>query len=306
MVRQSAFETEGSFLKGCLHCHTTRSDGKGTPEEVIKKFVDNGYQFLAITDHRNYNVKNFTDLPLTIIPGMEINTRMNDDAFIHVFHIVCLGDPATTGFSQDETVPSFTSKDQFDFQPILDEMHAKNQMTIYCHPEWSATPAADFMRMKGNFAMEIWNSGCAIENHQDMNASYWDELLWDGQHIWGVATDDGHKMKHHCCGWVMVKSENHVTAILDALKKGCFYSSCGPEIYDFCYDEKTETVSLKCSEVAYIEFYCWGIPTRVVKAENGLIKHGEWLVPQRAKYVRGCVVDENGKRAWTNPIFLKG
>ena len=34
ILRQSAFAKEGQFLKGGLHCHTTRSDGQGTPEEV--------------------------------------------------------------------------------------------------------------------------------------------------------------------------------------------------------------------------------------------------------------------------------
>ena len=34
MLRQSAFTGDRPLLKGALHCHTTRSDGKGTPEEV--------------------------------------------------------------------------------------------------------------------------------------------------------------------------------------------------------------------------------------------------------------------------------
>ena len=36
MLRQSAFTGDRPLLKGALHCHTTRSDGKGTPEEVIR------------------------------------------------------------------------------------------------------------------------------------------------------------------------------------------------------------------------------------------------------------------------------
>ena len=36
MTRQAAFENARRHLKGALHCHTTRSDGKGTPEEVIR------------------------------------------------------------------------------------------------------------------------------------------------------------------------------------------------------------------------------------------------------------------------------
>lgn len=37
--RQAAFINPGKMLKGALHCHTTRSDGAGTPEEVIRNIT---------------------------------------------------------------------------------------------------------------------------------------------------------------------------------------------------------------------------------------------------------------------------
>ena len=75
-MQQQAFTGKNRMLKGGLHCHTTRSDGKGTPEEVIAKHVQNGYDFLALTDHRKYNLKNFTNLPITIVPGVEIDRKV--------------------------------------------------------------------------------------------------------------------------------------------------------------------------------------------------------------------------------------
>ena len=38
MKQQQAFAGSEKMLKGGLHCHTTRSDGRGTPEEVIREF----------------------------------------------------------------------------------------------------------------------------------------------------------------------------------------------------------------------------------------------------------------------------
>jgi predicted metal-dependent phosphoesterase TrpH len=52
MKQQQAFAGSEKMLKGGLHCHTTRSDGRGTPEEVIRLHHENGYDFLALTDHR--------------------------------------------------------------------------------------------------------------------------------------------------------------------------------------------------------------------------------------------------------------
>jgi len=299
IIRQSAFGGTRKMLKGGLHCHTTRSDGKGTPEEVIAKHVENGYDFLALTDHRKYNFKNYTDLPITIIPGMEMDRGIEGSGLVHCFHTVCLGPVENNGYEQDEVLPSGRVKDQYEFQAVLDEIHARNNITIYCHPEWSATPAHEFMNLKGNAAMEIWNSGCVIENHQDMNASYWDEILYSGQKLWGVATDDGHAMSHHCNGWVMVNAENNVPAILKAIEQGDFYASTGPEIYDFYVEDGMAKVS--CSPASCVEFYCWRRPTPLCKGE-GLTQAECQLRDQ--PYVRACVTDKEGRRAWTNPIFL--
>jgi len=151
--------------------------------------------------------------------------------------------------------------------------------------------------------MEIWNSGCALNCHQDCDAAYWDEILGQGKIIYGVATDDGHGMKDHCNGWVMVRAENNINAILEALKDGKFYSSCGPEIYNFYVDGDTAVV--ECSDAKFVRIQSDMHPTKLVKAGDGTITRAEFKINDTYKYVRAVVVDENGKLAWTNPIFLK-
>ena len=37
--------------KANLHCHSTLSDGKKTPEELREMYKSHGYSILAITDH---------------------------------------------------------------------------------------------------------------------------------------------------------------------------------------------------------------------------------------------------------------
>ncbi len=309
MKQQQAFSGSERMLKGGLHCHTTRSDGKGSPEEVIRYHQQHGYDFLALTDHRVYNFQNYApDVPITIIPGMEMDSTFEASQGFRCFHTVCIG-PAKedgNGYEQDQRLESYQSRNQEEFQNCLDDIHAKGNLTIYCHPEWSSTPARYFDKLRGNFAMEIWNSGCAMEDDMDTDAAYWDELLGQGQILYGVATDDGHPMYQHCNGWVMVRAENNINSILAALKNGAFYSSCGPEIYDF-YVENGKAV-IECSPVAKIRFHCDRHPTRVRRAENGLLTHAEIEISHNGvleyPYVRATVIDENGKHAWTNPIFL--
>ena len=41
----------GSFYKANLHCHSTLSDGRMTPQELKEHYKGMGYSVLAITDH---------------------------------------------------------------------------------------------------------------------------------------------------------------------------------------------------------------------------------------------------------------
>lgn len=307
-MRQPAFDGKEKMLKGALHIHTTRSDGNGTPEEVIRYHYEKGYDFLALTDHRVYNFINHApEVPMTVIPGMEFDNRFETGKGFRTFHTLCLGPSKEdgNGFSHDEKVESGTAKNQEEYQAYLDDIHAKGNLTAYCHPEWSSTPARLFEKMQGDFAMEIWNSGSVINCDMDKDAAYWDEILGQGKKIWGIATDDGHAMNEHCLGWVMVRAENNVNAILEALKNGAFYSTCGPEIYDFRIDG--DMAIIECSNVSMIRLHSDMHPTRFVRSENGDLTRAEFNIKERYeyKYVRMSIIDKDGKYAWTNPIFLE-
>ena len=94
MIRQAAFIDSSKMLKGGLHCHTTRSDGSCTPEEVMILHKEKGYDFLAITDHRRYNHANFApETGLTIIPGMEFDNGGSIPCKhgFRTYHTVCIG-----------------------------------------------------------------------------------------------------------------------------------------------------------------------------------------------------------------------
>lgn len=310
MIRQQAFTEKRKMLKGGLHCHTTRSDGAVEPDETIRYHKAHGYDFLALTDHRLYNFRNFApETGITIIPGMEYNNHQVENlSGIRTFHTVCLGYLKEDGnaYNQDEYYPSVRADTQEEYQATLDKIHEKGNLTIYCHPQWSGTSVVHFGKLSGNFAMEIFNSGCAMENEMDTDAAYWDEMLGMGKKIYGVAVDDGHQKCQHCNGWVMVNAENTVKDILDALKDGKFYSSCGPEIYDFYVDGDRAVV--ECSPAAKIRLHSDRHPTTVIRDENAGLTGAEFDLTKNFApydYVRVSVGDAENRLAWTNPIFLK-
>ncbi len=308
-IRHQAFEPGKKMLKGALHCHTTRSDGDFSPEELLRIYYEHGYDFVAITDHKIYNYKNYApDLPITVIPGFEFENVFETENGFRQFHTVCLGPEKEKGnlYEQDQVIPAGTAKNQEEYQKYLDEIHANGNITFYCHPEYSGTPSRYFEKMQGDFAFEIYNSGCHTYCDMDTDANYWEELLGQGKKIFGVATDDCHMKYEMCKAWVMVNADNNVDSILDALKRGAFYSSTGPEIHDL-YVEGDEII-VETSPVAKIRCVADNNRFRNIypggdKNQPGTITRGAFEFEDHKQYSRVSVIDRNGKYAWANPIF---
>ncbi|WP_238882611.1 PHP domain-containing protein [Clostridium sp. YIM B02551] len=64
-----------------LHIHSTYSDGKLTPEEIVELAMRRKINYISITDHdtleSQYITENMYD-NLSIIPGIELSTEFND------------------------------------------------------------------------------------------------------------------------------------------------------------------------------------------------------------------------------------
>lgn len=93
-----------------LHSHTTASDGRLTPEELVHRAVEMRVGTLAITDHDTTAAIpaaseeiSRSALPLTLIPGVEISTLWEN----HEIHIVGLNidiaHPAMCAFLAEQT-----------------------------------------------------------------------------------------------------------------------------------------------------------------------------------------------------------
>ncbi len=66
-------------MKIDLHTHTSYSDGKLHPEELVKLYAEQGFDILAITDHDNIDafkpaMKAAREHGIELIPGVEIST----------------------------------------------------------------------------------------------------------------------------------------------------------------------------------------------------------------------------------------
>ena len=127
-------------VAGVVHVHTTKSDGGGTPEEVVAAAKRAGLGFVAITDHNNLDAKpleGYRDGVLTLV-GTEISTTVG--------HIVALDLP--------DPVFRFSG----DGQDALDDVRDFGAVAFAAHP---MSPRADFRfsgwKLPGPWGLELLN-----------------------------------------------------------------------------------------------------------------------------------------------------
>ena len=90
------------YYKGNTHAHTTRSDGRRTPEEVMRMFKDHGYDFLVISDHwRAFPAREYEGMQ--VVTGTEFDFNFPDQ----VLHVVGVfpDEAAAQGFSREMDYP---------------------------------------------------------------------------------------------------------------------------------------------------------------------------------------------------------
>ena len=310
-MRKTGLHTEGNWYKGNLHTHSTNSDGRKTPEEIVRIYREHGYQFLAFTEHEFYtHNRELTGEDFLILPGVELSCN-NPDPW-RIYHMLGIGRHAAgdepsagNGFSDRQRFPVRKWEDLGSVQSALDEIRNAGCLAVFNHPIWSRLELTDFIDLDGYSAMEIYNYGCAVESHTGLCIDYWDSLLRRGRKIWGIATDDAHfALEDYCGGWVMVNApELTIEAVTSALAEGNFYSSSGPEIYR--YEAEDGVVKVDCSDAREIHFVTYESFGNSLFARSGeCLTHGEFRLSGEELYVRVEVVDHSGRTAWSNPIFL--
>lgn len=311
-MKKMGLHTEGNWYKGNLHTHSTNSDGRKTPEEIVQIYKDHGYQFLAFTEHELYtHNRALSDKDFLILPGVELSC-CNPDPW-RIYHMLGIGrraagdEPSTeNGFSDGQRFPVRKWEDLGSAQAVLDEIRQADNLAVFNHPIWSRLELTDFIDLNGYFAMEIYNHGCAVESHTGLCIDYWDSLLRRGRKIWGVADDDAHfALEDYCGGWVMVNAPAlTIEAVTGALLEGNFYSSSGPEIYRF--EAEAGVVNVDCSdarEIHFVTYESFGSSLFARSCES--LHHGEFRLSGEELYVRAEIIDHRGRTAWSNPIFLK-
>jgi len=299
-----AFAREGRFYRGNVHTHSTRSDGVREPAQVCAFYREAGYDFLCLSDHflsrfgfpvtdtRGERTNRFT----TIL-GAEVHAGANSQD--EMWHILAVGLPDDfCATAPDESGEALAAR-----------CNAAGAFVGIAHPQWSSLTIEDGRAMSPHaHAVEIYNTSSALETGRGDGVALWDALLSEGHHhLTGYATDDAHfKIADHGRAWMMVKAEHNAPdELVAAMKAGWYYSSTGPTIHAVAMEDGE--VSVETSPVHFIAAVGRGSRGVTVNAE----RLGETVSRARlplgrfaGDWVRIVAIADDGRCAWTNPIFL--
>jgi hypothetical protein len=298
MDHQNPFDRPGNWYKGCLHVHSTASDGRRAPDDVLAWYQSRGYHFVAITDHNVPSEARTIGDGWITLAGVEVD---GVDPVAGLYHLVGLG----------LELPELGRERSKRMQDRIEQLRAAGALVCIAHPYWSGQRSAELIDLAGCFALEVYNGGCEIDDAKGFSHVHWDDLLAAGGRLSGLAVDDAHwRMgdRDAGLGWVWVKAPvlTH-QAILRALEAGCFYASSGPEIHDLVLDDEGGEVTVHCSPAVSIDFVGNGRLSRRVQAATGQrLTEASYRLRDGQRYVRVACLDASGGWAWSNPFFLTG
>ena len=291
------FDPDKPFYKGNLHTHTTNSDGLLSPDEVTRRYQEAGYDFLALTDHwkRTVEAPHFYKNML-LLPGIELDYNLTNE----VIHIV--------GINVDESILTRVDRRHTARRGIRD-IRRSGGRAILAHPAWSLNTLETMQELDGLTATEIYNSVSATPWNGDRADS---TLLLDiaaahGLLLNTVASDDSHFYtgEDRTSFTMLQADELSAEGINRALDAGAFYASRGPRFKQI--EIENGEIHVTCDPVSKIVFHSNLVYARERCVCGEGVTEASYTIhaEQMERFVRVILIDENGLRAWSNPIDVE-
>lgn len=296
------------WYKGNTHTHTLNSDGDSTPDEVVRWYRENGYQFLVLTDHNfltsvdGLNALHGADEKFLIMKGEEVTESFQSKP-LHI-----------NGLNVNQLLKPQGGTSVVDvLQRNVNAIREAMGVPHINHPNfgWAIT-TDDLRQVRNDRLLEIYNGHPLVNNLGGGGVpgmeEVWDALLSDGKLIYGIAVDDAHVFKRPWDsaaprpgrGWVVVRTARlSPQSILAALEGGEFYSSTGVELEDYKATDESVTVAVKQVPSSKYRIQFIGRNGRLLK--EVLSSPAMYTIQGGEGYVRAKVLESNGRIAWTQP-----
>lgn len=320
--------------KANLHCHSTFSDGRKTPEELKKMYKEKGYSILAITDHEHpKNHSYLNDEDFLAITGYEVYIRNNERASYDVYGkethinlfakdpeneaIVCYNPPYCkyVPVERHDEFKKVGSQEPRKYSveyinKFIATAKENGYIAAYNHAWWSMEEEANVLAYDGFFSMEMCNYEAYLLSRLEYNGALYDKMLKKGKRIFCHSADDNHNVypadhpKYSSFGaFTMIMPEKfEYSSVLSAMEKGEFYSSMGPVFKEVSMEGNK--IHIECSDVERIMVFTGSKAPYSEFADAGkTVNSADFEIDNRAEYVRVSVVDKYGRFADTRGFF---
>lgn len=282
----------GVWLRGNLHMHTSRSDGRLSFEEAVALYEQAGYDFIAVTDHWVVSRCEMTQGGMLLLSGCEYN--VGESVQEGVYHIVGVG---------MKEAPALERKRQnLSAQRIIDGIRDVGGVAILAHPAWSLNSAEAVQGLHGLIGTEIYNTTSGFPmNARPYSGQFVDQLASLGVLLPCMAADDAHDYKEDALkSYLMVRAKEKThQAVMEALGAGDFYATQGPQV---CLTVEGHVARVVCTPATHVVFYTDAIwnTERVTRGEG--ITQAVCHLQKHETFVRAEVIDSEGRRAFTSPV----
>lgn len=335
-MRKYLLPEDGIFYKANLHCHTTVSDGRLSPEAVKEAYKKAGYSIVAFTDHEVFVPHlELCDEDFLALNGYELEIiepelSVRHRRCTHLCFIakdpdkkdqVCFTSSYIWGNAQNYLDVINYDRSAPDYERVyshegINDLIAKGKeagfFVTYNHPRWSLETAAEYCGYEGMDAMEIVNYGCLNTGYGDHNEQAYDEMLRSGKKIFCVATDDNHNKNpiddklysDSFGGFIQIKADKlEYKTIISAIESGHFYASMGPSIKELYFEDGK--IHIECDNAMKIIAKYGMRRARCVCCDDNSLTSAEFPVAEDCGYVRLTVIDKDGKYAHTSAYFVE-
>jgi len=308
VVRNLLKDGEGRFFRGNLHCHSNRSDGLLEPEGIVAAYRHAGYDFVCLSDHfeerygwRVTDTRHLREEGFTTIVGAELSSAPWTER--NTFWVTAAGLPV------DFAAPPENGRAE-----AIGRAREDGAFVVMLHPGLNNLPLAavdELPALEAVHAVEIYNHNMAVGALPDRahGAYMLDGLLEKGYRVLVNAGDDahfGHPLDRFG-GWVEVHCGRlDPEILLDSLKAGRYYSTQGPSLRELLLNG--DNLHVETSEAYAIALTGGGDrwlsgEERTSQVDEPITQADFDLTPFRGSYCRVTVVDPQGRRAWSNPIW---
>jgi hypothetical protein len=294
------FDWPGRFFRGNIHSHSTRSDGLLSPAEVVSAYREQGYEFVAITDHfiERYgfpitDTSPYRTADFTTLLGAELHARRLQNGII--WDLLAIGLPLDFAPGpKDEPAGALCAR-----------ARAAGAFVAIAHPAWNGVVHSDAVSIIDAVdAVEIHNEGHTLDSDRGSGWYLADSLATAGHRFSTFAADDAHFKADRVDrfgGWIHVRAESlDPEALLESLKRGHYYASTGPEIQNVTI--AASEIIVECDPAVGVMLGGAGTVRRYVRG-NDITRAAFPLAPFADAFFRVIVVRADGRKAWTSPIW---